>query len=717
MLQPHFRWFSLPLAALALLLTLPAQAQQPKVLKNLNVVIKRLDQLNSRYEETNMCVTPNGQTMYFMSDRGGQPWSIKGGFAEHERYDGDIWRSQKAGDSWGTPSAMGPPLNSGNGEDEPNVLADGQTVIFQSWIDTWELDGGPYYMSRKQGNGWSRPMGIGGGINRFFREKMFQFKSYGTDGVAISPDGNTFVMACGADYFGNMDLYMSKRSVSGQWSYPRRLSISTPKNERSVFFGADGNSLYFSSNGHGGFGGLDIFKTTLHDDGTLGPIINLGAKFNTLKNDYGFIIVGDGTEAYFVRNGDIYQAIIKDPPAELLGEQVGMVVGTITNASGAPLKANLKLVDAETGQELAVTQSDPKTGKYSIFVGNRTRAVKVACFTGTDRWGLKSVKWKSTLNYSEKVIDFRKPAPEAEKKPDWSAKHGTTPEPVVIEPNKHEKALTWQMPPEPETPVVVHNEVRQYIYFSYNSGAIPPAGRFKLNGCWRDIAEDKTAKYLITAFGDHQGDWKYNAKLSRERAVNVARYLVAAGVPESQIVVEFYPKAFHENRGNQTLYPGIRKVEISKLRGTIDPSQHNLVDLSTLDIEVTGVRGVAEGSEMAEFHKLGEAIHKNPADAKLLVERGMLHAQHHDYDAAMQDFDKARKLGASSAKPTAARYASAIKALNKVLAINPDEAHALMVRGELNDFNGNRTAACADWNKAKALKPELLRNHTQLLCK
>ena len=76
---------------------------------------------------------------------------------------------------------------------------------------------------------------------------------YATDGMAISPDGNLFIVACGSDK-GNMDLYFSIKK-HGLWTFPELLNVSTRGDERSVYIAADNQTIYFSSDGYDGFGG------------------------------------------------------------------------------------------------------------------------------------------------------------------------------------------------------------------------------------------------------------------------------------------------------------------------------------------------------------------------------------------------------------------------------------------------------------------------------
>lgn len=266
-----------------------------------SVQVNPVDVLNSPYRETNMALSPDGQYLYFMSLRGEQEWSSTYmTYGGDSVYDGDIWLSEKVNGEWSEPQGLRYGINTAQGEDEPVITAEGTRLYYQSWHYLWDNTGGPYYHIELFGEtDGVKKVGMGGGITEFFREIQ------ATDGMTISPDETTFIVAAGPDYDGNMDLYYSRKTTYG-WIYCRKMPISTAGDERSVFLAADGRSLYFASNGYGGFGGLDIFKIVLNEDGSYGEVINLGEPFNTSGDDYGFVITADGSEAYLIRDGDIY---------------------------------------------------------------------------------------------------------------------------------------------------------------------------------------------------------------------------------------------------------------------------------------------------------------------------------------------------------------------------------------------------------------------------
>ncbi len=364
-----------------------AQFTPPRILKHPGQIrTERLNTLNSTYRETNLNITPDGKYLFFMSGRGQQPWSnpFHTIYKGKPEYDGDIWYAQKVNGKWQYPRCLDGTVNTSNGEDEPNISPDGQTVYFQSWGRAWEKEGGPYYRSTLKGVNWGTPQGLGGGINAFFlstqkphaitrpdgSKRIYMGTPYATDGATVSADGKTFIVAAGADYDGNMDLYISRKDANGQWSFLRRLSVSTIGDERSPFLAADGKTLYFASNGYAGWGGLDIFKTVIQEDGSHDEIVNVGAPFNTWLDDYGFILTASGDEGYFVREGDIYYADIKNASPELKpSNSTLMIAGKVTSSkSQRGTQAKIQIKDPKTGKTIAEGQSNSLTGEYAVVI-------------------------------------------------------------------------------------------------------------------------------------------------------------------------------------------------------------------------------------------------------------------------------------------------------------------------------------------------------------
>lgn len=350
-----------------------AQKKPAEILKQpVSVVLSKQYRLNSSYREVNMNITPDGRYMFFMSSRGQMPWSTANyaTFKGQKEYDGDIWYSERVGKTWQSPKCLEAGINTNMGEDEPNISSDGRTVYFQSWHNdykgnSWEQDGGPYYKATRVGAKWGQKVGLGGGINQFFRDLK-----YATDGMTISPDGNTFIVAAGPDYDGAMDLYISYLR-NGQWTYPSRLSISTSGDERSPFIAADGETLYFASDGYTGFGGLDIYKISLSELKTKGSskVFNVGSPFNTTSDDYGFMITSDGKEVYMIRDGDILMADVSRSPKEMKPQETLIVKGVVRDAkTKRPLQKQVFLKEACCNALVTNAWSNAITGEYMIIL-------------------------------------------------------------------------------------------------------------------------------------------------------------------------------------------------------------------------------------------------------------------------------------------------------------------------------------------------------------
>ncbi|TAF66017.1 MAG: hypothetical protein EAZ55_07315 [Cytophagales bacterium] len=368
-----------------------AQFTPPRILQHPTQIQQQyLNTLNSRYRETNLCISPDGKYLFFMSGRGGMSWSTPfyTNYKGHPEFDGDIWYSVNMGaNGWQYPRCLDASINTEMGEDEPNISPDGQTVVFQSWRNQWQYTGGPYYISQLNGAYWNQPKGLGGGITAFFLDREASGLDLATDGATLSADGNIFIVAVGP-YDGNMDLYISRKNINGIWSYPTRLTASSIYNERSPFLASDGKTLYFASDGYAGWGGLDILKTTLLENNVTSEILNIGAPFNTTQDDYGFILTAAGSQAYFVRDGDIYFADVSQANEELKPSySTLMISGIITNSTNKKgTNALVKIIDSNTKKVIAQTNSNSITGEFALVLPtNATSIIKEVTKTGFEK--------------------------------------------------------------------------------------------------------------------------------------------------------------------------------------------------------------------------------------------------------------------------------------------------------------------------------------------
>ncbi len=194
------------------------------------------------------------------------------------------------------------------------------------------------YAAVKAGDDW---------IN--IRELSWNTEEHDEVHPTLSADGTSLYFASNRPGgLGGMDIYRTDFK-GGQWSEPVNIGdkINTPGNELFPFIHDDG-TLYFASDGWGGFGGLDIFSSVGQDNVYEEEPINIGTPFNSSKDDFGFILNTTGTEGYLssAREGgagkdDIYSFKIVDK--NQLGRKVKAVICVYDKANKARI-SNAKVV-------------------------------------------------------------------------------------------------------------------------------------------------------------------------------------------------------------------------------------------------------------------------------------------------------------------------------------------------------------------------------------
>lgn len=198
-------------------------------------------------------------------------------------------------------------LSTYDGNEAPlSVSADGNTMFL--WTSN---NGGDIQMSTIQKDGtWSYPVSMPSPINSQYYEGDAMLSADGRTLVFVSsrPGGLNLYTENGITYHGDdnypTDIYVSHLKSNGSWSTPINLgeTVNTPYSERSPYIHPDGKTLYFSSEGHGGIGRLDVYKTTLVDGQNYQSWtkpLNLGKEINTPGNDWGFKFSTDGKHVFY----------------------------------------------------------------------------------------------------------------------------------------------------------------------------------------------------------------------------------------------------------------------------------------------------------------------------------------------------------------------------------------------------------------------------------
>ncbi|MCF8359647.1 MAG: OmpA family protein [Prolixibacteraceae bacterium] len=278
------------------------------------------------------------------------------GFAQEK-----LFVSEKRGDEWVPPVEM-----NGFQYDETNVgavslSADGQWLFFTACNKPGGMGSCDLFFSRKVNGRWMPFENIGAPVNGTSWEAQ----------PSISADKQFLYFASNRKGGqGRMDLWRSKISLNADglpvFSEPENLGeqVNTPQNDFSPFIHADGQTLYFASDGRIGMGGSDLFVTRFNSSYWSGPE-NLGYPVNSFSDDFGLTVSPTAQTAVFSSDRDISNNS-KDLYTFLLPEKfqplpAGYVKGFVFDeTSGQHLEALLEigLLDQDAKQQVFSTPSE-----------------------------------------------------------------------------------------------------------------------------------------------------------------------------------------------------------------------------------------------------------------------------------------------------------------------------------------------------------------------
>lgn len=273
-------------------------------------------------------------------------------------------------------------LNTPNHNEGPLAISadNRQMIIFKG-----NIRNGDMLISEHTNKGWTKPEPLPNTINTPSWDADAMISSDGKALLYVSErkevldlklDDNPVGFHGRRTSVGNRDIFVSLKDAEGNWQEPINLGdiINTPFVERTPFLHPDMKTLYFSSDGHGGFGRLDVYKTTRLDDTwqNWSTPVNLGRSINTTKNDWGYRVSTDGKTAYFAATGnnndeDIFHIGL---PREYRPTLVSTISGRLMDMKGNPIEAEIVWEDIETGQEVGRLKSNHATGDFFIALPN-----------------------------------------------------------------------------------------------------------------------------------------------------------------------------------------------------------------------------------------------------------------------------------------------------------------------------------------------------------
>jgi outer membrane protein OmpA-like peptidoglycan-associated protein len=408
----------------------------------------------------------------------------------------DFFISTRTKDVWGKAKKMAPPINSHGNEGAQCISPDGHYMYLTICNKPEGFGSCDLYFSKREGDRWSVPMNMGNLVNSTTWDSQ----------PTISPDGKTIYFASAREGTkGNMDIWKTTFE-DGMWQKPVNLgdSINTVKGEMSPFIHPDGQTLYFTSNGHMGMGGNDIYFARMDSAGNFHKPVNLGYPINTYK-DEGFLIVNaKGDKAYFASDQlggkgglDLYTFDLYEAARPVTVTYMkGVVYDKNTNKK---LDARFELIDLETGTVVVQSNSDPVSGEFLVSLPNeKNYALNVS------KEGYLSFSENFTLKGTHDQTDpFLKDVP--------------------------------LQPVETGAVVILKN-----IFFDFDRYELLPESRIELDRWVDHLKNNPRLKIEIGGHTDNKGSKEYNQVLSENRARSVYNYLVEKGVDKSRLTYKGY---------------------------------------------------------------------------------------------------------------------------------------------------------------------------------
>ena len=449
-------------------------------------IVKRMDVFNSRRQDYSpMLFGDKYDQLYFTSTRNEAKGDDLSGITGAKA--GDIFLSEKDDKGkWSAPRAIESALNTEADEGTPAFSVDGREMyITQCLTDPSNPRYAQIAVSNRSDAAWGKATKL-----EISRDTLSSFAH-----PAVSPDGNwlyfTSDMPGGK---GGLDIWRV-RLTGGTTGGVENLGepINTPEDEEFPTFRPNGD-LYFSSNGHGGLGGLDIFIAKVGNDHHY-HLEHPGYPLNSQGDDFGMTFEGIHNRGFFSSNRNDGRGWDHIYSFEL-PEIIQTVKGWVYEMDGYELPAAQVFMvgDDGTNKKLAVKGD----GSFEQEVHPGVNYIFLATCNGH-------------LNHKEEI------------------KVGNT---------EVSEVHTLQFPLAGiNVPVLIDN-----IFYDFDKATLRPESETALNTLVNLLKENPNVTIELSAHTDYLGSDAYNKRLSQRRADAVVAYLTAHGIARDRLTPVGYGK-------------------------------------------------------------------------------------------------------------------------------------------------------------------------------
>jgi len=328
-------------------------------------------------------------------------------------------------------------------------------------------------------------------------ELPFNSKNYSVEHPTLSPDENKLYFASDMPgTIGSFDLFVVDIHTDGTYGRPKNLGpkINTDKREQFPFISST-NTLYFSSNGHFGLGGLDIFKSVIINEELSQPI-NLSNVINSNLDDFAFVIDKKNEIGYFssnrlggAGNDDIYRF------TQLIIVQLN---GTVKDKNNGEFLSGAEITLFDQNNNAISTAIVAEDGNYTLELEAN-----------------KAYKIQATKNlYTSNELEFT-----------------TNTEKNI------KKNIELELIDDPIPQFEFNNDI---VYFDLNSSYLRKEGKEELIKVAQYLKNNPELIINCIAHTDSRASDRYNMWLSERRAKRTADYLISRGIPSNSVTIEYF---------------------------------------------------------------------------------------------------------------------------------------------------------------------------------
>ena len=402
---------------------------------------------------------------------------------------------------WNSPTLLPDPVNTEFAEGSPSLNKKCSTLYFTRCENhEKESKGCDIYKAAKKGQGYGAPIPL-----VLFDDSSATVNSHP---FILPDDSKLYFVSNMKGGQGGFDIWVADwNKKEKKFDEPKNLGpeINTPGHELYPYVHADG-TLYFSSNGHVGMGGFDLFKSAKEEKG-FGPVTNLKVPLNSSADDASIIFDGDLERGFISSNRagskgltDIWSFVL--PKAEVFVE------GVVADCAGGPLANTKVLLRASDGNDQEIVTGADGKYKFKLELGLMYTLMASSDSTYSNSVGTEMKRFFASDKKSIDVV-------------------GIDDSKTFVQDLCLEKI--------PEKGIELPN-----IVYDYNKATLTKDAKNKLQGLIETMTDNPTLVIELGSHTDYRGGDEYNKNLAQKRAQSAVNFISESGIALDRMVAKGY---------------------------------------------------------------------------------------------------------------------------------------------------------------------------------